>query len=140
MRVRGGIVMKEKHNSDNGQWERIKDVIFDRLDRKMKEDRLFLDCSLTLPRFSKLSGTNRTYASRAICGKYKNFKEYLNTLRVENILRDVQTEESPDLQMTDPDEIANRYGFRTKRSLDRILVRETGCTYRRILKRKENKD
>lgn len=123
--------------SESDRWSRIKDVVFDRLDRKMKEERLYLDCDLTLPMFSKITGTNRTYASKAICGRYKNFKEYLNTLRVENVLKEVQEEESPDLRMTDPDEIANRYGFKTKRSLDRILVRETGCTYRKIVKNKK---
>lgn len=134
MRKIGGRKMI-KDSSD--RWEKIKDVVFDRLDRKMKDGRLYLDCDLTLPRFSKITGTNRTYASKAICGRYKNFKEYLNTLRVENVLKEVQEEDSPDLKMTDPDEIANRYGFKTKRSLDRILVRETGCTYRRIVKKKK---
>lgn len=127
--------MEKRIESD--RWSRIKDQVFDRLDRKMKEERLFLDCDLTLPRFSKITGTNRTYASRAICGRYKNFKEYLNTLRVENILKDVREDDPQDMGMTDPDEIANKYGFKTKRSLDRILVRETGCTYRKIVKRKK---
>ena len=109
------------------------DVIFDRIDRKMKEERLFLDPGLTLPLFSKLTGTNRTYASKAICGRYKNFRDYVNTLRVENLLGDIQARKCGGVSLLeDTDEFANSYGFSTRRS----LVKETGCTYRKIWKRR----
>ena len=107
-------------------WEYTREVVFERLDRKMREDKLYLDYSMTLPKLSEMTGTNRTYASRAICEKYKSFRGYINSLRVEHLLADVQ----------ESSEFANSYGFRTRRSLDRILVKETGCTYRKILRRR----
>ncbi len=117
-------------------WKYTKEVIFERLDRKMKDEQLYLDYRLTLPVFSKMTGTNRTYASRVICEKYKGFREYLNSLRIEKLLSDIQEERCAGLELKDPDEFANSYGFRTRRSLDRILVKETGCTYRKILRRR----
>lgn len=118
------------------KWDSIKDAVFQRLDRKMRESCLYLDSSLTLMKLSRLTSTNRTYASRAICGKYGSFRNYVNALRVENLLRDMQSGSCFQENAGDPDEYANKYGFKTRRSLDRILVKETGCTYRRIQKRK----
>ncbi|HIZ87143.1 MAG TPA: hypothetical protein IAC03_03160 [Candidatus Coprenecus pullistercoris] len=123
-------------SDETKKWEYMKDIIFERLDRKMKEDKLYLNSHLTLPMLSDLTGTNRTYASRAICGRYKNFREYVNTLRVEHLLEDVQADRCGDRILGDPDEFANKYGFNTKRSLDRILVKETGCTYRKLYRRR----
>ena len=117
-------------------WEYTREIVFERLDRRMREDKLYLDYSMTLPKLSEMTGTNRTYASRAICGKYKSFREYINGLRVEHILADVQEKNAVEPEGGDPDEFANSYGFRTRRSLDRILVKETGCTYRKILRRR----
>ena len=70
-------------------WEYTREVVFERLDRKMREDKLYLDYSMTLPKLSEMTGTNRTYASRAICEKYKSFRGYINSLRVEHLLADV---------------------------------------------------
>lgn len=121
-------------------WKYAKDVIFERMDKKMKEDRLYLDYRLTLVEFSKMTGTNRTYASKAICGKFGSFREYVNTLRVENLLGDIQADRCGNKSLLeDTDEFANRYGFRSRRSLDRILVKETGCTYRKICRRRRLK-
>ena len=117
-------------------WEYTREVVFERLDHKMREDKLYLDYSMTLPKLSEMTGTNRTYASRAICEKYKSFRGYINSLRVEHLLADVQESRTAEPEGGDPDEFANSYGFRTRRSLDRILVKETGCTYRKILRRR----
>ena len=105
-------------------WEYTKEVVFERLDHKMREDKLYLDYSMTLPKL------------RAICEKYKSFRGYINSLRVEHLLADVQESRTAEPEGGDPDEFANSYGFRTRRSLDRILVKETGCTYRKILRRR----
>ena len=117
-------------------WEYTREIVFERLDRMMREDKLYLDYSMTLPKLSEMTGTNGTYDSRAICEKYKSFREYINGLRVEHILADVQEKNAVEPEGGDPDEFANSYGFRTRRSLDRILVKETGCTYRKILRRR----
>ena len=99
-------------------WECTREIVFERLDRRMREDKLYLDYSMTLPKLSEMTGTNRTYASRAICEKYKSFREYINGLRVEHILADVQEKNAVEPEGGDPDE------------------KETGCTYRKILRRR----
>ena len=106
-------------------WECTREIVFERLDRRMREDKLYLDYSMTLPKLSEMT-----------CEKYKSFREYINGLRVEHILADVQEKNAVEPEGGDPDEFANSYGFRTRRSLDRILVKETGCTYRKILRRR----
>ena len=85
-------------------WEYTREIVFERLDRRMREDKLYLDYSMTLPKLSEMT--------------------------------DVQEKNAVEPEGGDPDEFANSYGFRTRRSLDRILVKETGCTYRKILRRR----
>ena len=87
-------------------WEYTREIVFERLDRRMREDKLYLDYSMTLPKLSEMT------------------------------LADVQEKNAVEPEGGDPDEFANSYGFRTRRSLDRILVKETGCTYRKILRRR----
>lgn len=112
------------------------EVVFYRMDRKIKEEKLFLNPKMTLSMLAELSGTNRTYASGAVCSRYRNFRDYINSLRVEYLLQDIHDGRDMCLGAGDEDEFANRYGFKTRRSMDRILVKETGYTYNKIVKRR----
>ena len=47
-------------NDYGKRWEYTKDVIFGRLDKRMREDKLYLDYTLTLPNLSGMMGTNST--------------------------------------------------------------------------------
>lgn len=106
------------------------------MDVKMREEKLFLDPDMTLAGLSQRTGTNRTYASNAVCSRYRNFREYLNSLRVEHLLQDIREGICTEIDQADGDDFAMRYGFRSRRSLDRVLVRETGCTYLKIVRRR----
>lgn len=126
----------EKDSFYSKKWDFTMEVVFYRMDRKIKEEKLFLDPKMTLSALAELSGTNRTYASGAVCSRYRNFRDYINSLRIENLLQDIHDGKCAELGEDDEDEFANRYGFSTRRSMDRILVRETGYTYNRIMKRR----
>lgn len=112
--------------------------IFIKIDKIMREDKLFLDHKISLIKLARIVGTNRTYASRAVCEKYKNFKEYINNLRVDNLLLDVKNDSFKNVLSEDLDNFANKYGFKTRRSLDRVMSRERGCTYSTVIKKKNS--
>lgn len=111
------------------------ETVFEGLDAAMRRKRLYLDPDITLAALSRYLYTNRTYVSRAVCRRFRNFRDYVNTLRVEHLLRDIQEHRCGKISQAEGDDFACRYGFRSRRSLDRILVRETGCTYLRLVKR-----
>ena len=121
----------------DGNSERRKyDEIFRRLDRYMREERIYLDYDMTVARAAEIVGTNRTYISRSLSGRYKNFKNYINSFRVRDFLCDItENEDLNHVLNEDPDDFARKYGFRTRRSLDRIMINEKGCTYRKYLHR-----
>lgn len=109
--------------------------LFSIIDKKVTKDELYRKVGITLPEIADIIGTNRTYASRAICSRYKNFRDYINTLRVEKLLGDMSDPEFCKRKFMDDEEMADYYGFRSMRSLDRILVLETGCPYRKLRKK-----
>lgn len=115
-------------------YDKFYERIFIKIDELMHEKKLFLDYKINIETIAKGVGTNRTYVSRAVCGKYKNFKEYVNGMRVDNLLYDVVTE-AINIINTDPEEFARRYGFKTRRSLDRVLYKERGYTFSTIRKK-----
>lgn len=129
----------DKESYYGRKWNFTMDVVFYRLDRTVKEGKLYLNPKANLSALADMAGTNRTYASKAVCARYRNFKDYINTLRIENLLQDIHDDKCGWLDLYDEDDFANRYGFSNRRSMDRILVRETGCTYNRILKRRRKK-
>ncbi len=112
--------------------EEMENVIFEKMDRRIRKRKLYLDPGFSLEQAAKLAGANRTYASRAVGSHFQNFKHYINTLRVENLLSDFYGDECDEYLFDDTDEFAQEYGFRTKRSLDRIVSLQTGSTYAKI--------
>ncbi len=110
----------------------LNDLIFEKMDRRIRKRKLYLDPDFSLEQAAKLAGANRTYASRAVGSRFENFKQYINTLRVENLLCDFYGDECDEYLFDDTDEFAQEYGFHTKRSLDRIVSLQTGTTYARI--------
>ncbi len=120
--------------------EELEDMIFEKMDRKIRKRKLYLDPDFSLEQAAKLAGSNRTYASRAVGSHFDNFKQYINTLRVENLLCDFYGDDCDEYLFDDTDEFAQEYGFRTKRSLDRIVSIQTGSTYAKIKKSRGKTD
>ncbi len=112
--------------------EILNDLIFEKMDKRIRKRKLYLDPDLSLQKAAKLAGTNRTYMSRAVCSHFGNFRHYVNTIRVENLLCDFYGEGCDEHLFEDADEFAQEYGFKTKRSMDRIVQNHTGLSYAKI--------
>lgn len=104
-------------------------MVFGRLDKRLRVGKHYLDRDLSLGRMCELAGANRTYVSRAVCSRYKNVREYINTLRIDTLFDELSQHLIKPALLEDPDAFAGRYGFRSRKSLDRILLKETGTTY-----------
>lgn len=109
--------------------------IFCIIDSKVKQEKLFLMAGMTLLDIADAIGINRTYTSRAICSKYRGFRDYINTLRIEYFLDEMFGCKSGYRPHCDKDDFALKYGFRNLRSLDRILKIHTGYTLSRLVKK-----
>lgn len=110
----------------------MNELIFEKMDRRIRKRKLYLDPDLSLQKAAKLAGTNRTYMSRAVCSHFGNFRHYVNTIRVENLLCDFYGDGCDEHLFEDADEFAQEYGFKTKRSMDRIVQNHTGQSYAKI--------
>ncbi len=115
----------------------MEEMVFEKMDRKIRKRKSYLNPKFSLIEAAKLAGTNRTYTSRAVGHHFDNFKQYINTLRVENLLCDFYGDSCDEYLFDDSDEFAQEYGFKTKRSLDRIVYLQTGSSYAKI-KRSRN--
>ncbi|MCF0165795.1 MAG: hypothetical protein HUJ89_01240 [Bacteroidales bacterium] len=110
--------------------------MFDYIDTRMKDEQLYLDIDMNEEKLARIIGTNRTYISRAVATRYENFRDYLNTLRLENMRRYLSTHPVTALFCEDYDEFANRYGFRSRRSLDRVSRAKGRESYSKIRKKR----
>lgn len=117
--------------------EWFKDVLFIRLDRKMRQDGFFRNPKFTLTDAAVCSGTNRTYVSEAVRTRFPSFRDYLRCLRVEYLLRDISAGKCSELVEGDWDDLAGSYGFKTRKSMDRALMRATGCRYFKLVRRRK---
>ena len=52
------------------------ETVFEGLDTAMRRKRLYLDPDITLAALSRYLYTNRTYVSRAVCRKFRNFRQW----------------------------------------------------------------
>ena len=108
--------------------------LFCRIDDVVRDNSLYLDSKLRLEVICRLVGTNRTYASRAIGAKYKNFSEYLKLLRLEYFVLVILSKPFHLFDTIDCDDMAISCGFKNRRSFDRALLRASGLTYSQVRK------
>ena len=95
----------------------------DRIEALMKEGKHYLDPHISLPYLVRVSGTNRTYLSRAIfwyCGAH--FRDYVNGWRVREVLSKAKLGQN-ELSLF---ELALDCGFSHRRTFARAFIRETG--------------
>ena len=108
------------------------EAIFVRVDGRMKRDRLYLDPWVTLSSVARYSGTNRVYVCRAVKTRFPGFRDYVNGMRLEHLLKDIRSGRCGSLKGLDADDFARSYGFKSKKGMDRQLVRVTGSDYRHL--------
>ena len=113
----------------------VDEMIYEIVDDKVKKNKLYLDPHLTLEKLCDVVGANRTYVSRAVCSRHKNLKDYLNGMRTENLIEEITSYKCNDSNFEDLDELACSYGFPSRKSMDRILAKHTGVSYRSLRKR-----
>lgn len=117
-----------KRKNDNVDFNEL----FNRIDKTIREERLYLDPSLSLIVVCRIVGTNRSYASRAVTTHFKNFHSYLAIVRLELFFDELFLDMALDVDWIESEEIAIKFGFRSRRGLDRALIKETGLTYSKL--------
>lgn len=93
----------------------------------LEEERSFLKDDLTITKLSRVTGTNRTYLSKAFNDSGTSFTEYINKLRVREAKRAIdkiiKTGNRP--VISDISEIS---GFGSLRALNRCFKKAEGVT------------
>ena len=98
--------------------------------RRVREERLFADPELSVPRLARILGTNSAYVSRAFNeGLGQSFSGFINRLRAEDVAARLRDDRGTDLLS-----LALDSGFSSKASFNRAFRATFGCspsTYRR---------
>ena len=109
------------------------DVVLERLDDLMDEDKIFIDDELTLQKLSELLMISSHQLSKILNTKRKiNFRTLVNTYRIKEAMN--QMSDHPDKTIL---EIALASGFNSKSSFNGVFMKTTGFTpsdYRKSLK------
>jgi|GEM_PF-6193578 AraC-type DNA-binding domain-containing proteins len=111
--------------------------IMERVDSLMREEKYYLDSRISLSHLVRITGTNRTYLSRAIfhsCGAH--FCDYVNGWRVREVIAKIKTL-ADDVSLY---EVALACGFNHRRTFYRAFVRETGIPPLDFMKRQESEE
>ncbi|MDD2595233.1 MAG: helix-turn-helix domain-containing protein [Bacteroidales bacterium] len=110
------------------------EVLFKRMEMVMTQKQLFLNNSLTINKFAREVGTNRTYITRILSSKGFNFKTYINSFRIQYAIEllSKKRDERPYV----PD-IAEQSGFASARSMNYYMVKTIGVTAYTFIKRQK---
>jgi AraC-like DNA-binding protein len=112
--------------------------LFYLIDYKIRIKKSYLNPSLSLKDVCLMVGTNRTYASRAVATRYKNFQSYLSIIRLESLLDEFFSSELLYKDWEETEELALRHGFQSRRSLDRAMIKEMGVTFSKMIRLRES--
>lgn len=121
--LRNPIDSDSKHKIDDSDSDKY---IYERLERVMKAEQIYLQQNITIENVANLVGTNRTYLSRAIklyggC----NFNNYVNNYRIQDALIMLANETKELLTI---EAIAQSVGFRSKSTFNKSFKEYTGIT------------
>lgn len=107
------------------------DILYAKLDRIMKEDRLYLQAELSLSELAKHLKVNNNQLSACINQLHqKNFNDYINGLRVEEFERRIQQEDAQQYTLL---AIAFDCGFNSKTTFNRAFKKEKGQTPKQFI-------
>ncbi len=107
------------------------DKIIERLSSLMSEDKLFLNDKLSLNEVAEKLDLNPKYLSLVLNNAMgMNFYEFINKYRIEEVKRLFHTDRS---KLT-IEAIANKAGFNSKSSFNKVFKKETGLTPRDFIK------
>ena len=99
---------------------------FDALDKLIRNERLYRQPRLSLREVAEGSGYNERELSRIInMGSSKNFCDYINGLRIEEVKAVIRDKAAKDQNILD---IAMAAGFNSKSTFNAVFKQETGMT------------
>ena len=105
----------DAENSSEALWEKV--------DRMMSEDRLYLRKDLTLESMAQAAGTNRTYLSKAInTFSGGNFSSYVDRYRIREAVGIIETKGSA----VDLREVGDMVGYSSVPAFYKAFSKETG--------------
>lgn len=116
---------KEKNKRTNLDDTKI-DEIIEKLEKLMKEEKVYLDPDLSLNSLAQKLNTNRTYLVTAIKKKYhKNFLNFINEYRIKEAILIISSDNISNLNMTG---IANKCGYNNRVTFAKIFKQITGVS------------
>lgn len=121
---------QESSDIDQSPDDKLKNL-FQKLDESMRNDKLYLESSLTVSDLSQLMKVNELYISRAInLFGGENFNTYINTYRIEEAQRLIQVHKGKiEMNM-----LALKCGFNSYTTFFRFFKEHTGLTPSSYLK------
>lgn len=99
--------------------------IYRKMQRLMREKRLFLRKGLTRDDLAREVLTNRTYITRALRGRGQNFAQFVNSFRAQYAIELMLSEEYRDTPQAD---IAEMSGFSHVQTMNRYIKKSAGST------------
>ena len=119
--IKEAKIIRYKNSMTNGV---DSDVVLERLNDLMKEDKIFKDDELSLQKLSSLLLVTPHQLSGILNSKRKmNFRTMLNSYRIEESMK--QMADNPDKTIL---EIALASGFNSKSSFNAVFMKSTGMT------------
>jgi AraC-like DNA-binding protein/tetratricopeptide (TPR) repeat protein len=102
------------------------EMMFEQILYLFKEEKIYIDTSLTLDSLSTKLGTNKKYVSTCINQKTAlNFNKFVNSYRVEHVVRLMMNNTQGNLKLT---QLYKMSGFRSKVTFYRTFKQFTGLT------------
>lgn len=112
-------------------------LLISKLKKVVESDKLFLNPLLDLNTLVDILGTNRTYLATALKSTETSYKQYINTLRIDNL---VSFLEEGNTEYGDAEEMARQFGFHSRRQMDQALKDTIGESFYQIKKRNTKKE
>lgn len=124
-------VQKESAADDDSR------ILYDRIERLMREEKLYMSKDISMDKIAEMLQTNRTYVSNCI-NQYSGmtYYAYLDAYRIREATRLISNE-SREMPLK---ELSDRLGYSSISVFYKAFKRETGCTpgqYRNEIKRKK---
>lgn len=124
-------VSAHPEEQESGEKEEADRVLFDRIEKMMREDKVYRKKSITRDDLAEMLGSNRTYVSRAI-NKYsgKTFSDYINMWRVVEATL-IMADTTKDIPLK---QLAEDLGYSSLPVFHRSFQKETGVTAGKYMK------
>lgn len=125
--------------SSESKTEKVESDIYERLERLMKEDKIYRINDISLDKLAEMLDTNRTYISNVI-NKHAgmSFPNYINSYRINDAISVIS---DPDREVV-LKAVCDEIGYNSLTSFYRAFQKETGCTpmiYRKKILELHNK-